>query len=328
VAGTLLLVLLPAVPGTAAPGPAPPGRAASGLPPASAWTAAVRDARRWAARRPERIRFALRVGRRAWSFRGAERVHSNSLVKATVMAAYLRRRDVRGRPLRADERALLGPMIRRSANGPVGVLIRRMGGVEPLRRVARAVGHRGFRPVAGLWGTSLVSAGGQARLFARLASLLPPRHKDYAMGLLRSVVPSQRWGLARARPAGWGIAFKAGWNGRGRVNQAARYTCHGEVVVVVVLVEGRSHGTSIRRQEQAGRRLLAPLRRRGRDACAAVGRAADQPARARASHAVGDAPVRAVNARERPDALEYPSSWASPTSCSPSSSRCWTTAIR
>jgi hypothetical protein len=38
------------------------------------------------------------------------------------------------------------------------------------------------------------------------------------MGLLRGIVPEQRWGIAAAVPDGWEIAFKGGW-GRGVTRQ-------------------------------------------------------------------------------------------------------------
>ncbi len=31
------------------------------------------------------------------------------------------------------------------------------------------------------------------------------------MGLLNTITPVQRWGIARARPPGWRLYFKGGW---------------------------------------------------------------------------------------------------------------------
>ena len=62
-----------------------------------------------------------------------------------------------------------------------------------------------------VWGGSQITADDQARFFLRIDRLLPPRHRRYGMHLLRTVIPSQRWGLAAAVPAGWRIAFKGGW---------------------------------------------------------------------------------------------------------------------
>ena len=85
---------------------------------------------------------------------------------------------------------------------------------------------------------SAVTADDQARFFLRIDRLVPARHRDYAMGLLRGIVPAQRWGIAATVPEGWEIAFKGGW-GRGVTrqvdHQAALLTNSGLRVSVAVL---------------------------------------------------------------------------------------------
>jgi hypothetical protein len=44
------------------------------------------------------------------------------------------------------------------------------------------------------------------------------------MHLLRTVVPSQRWGVARVRPDGWRLYFKGGW-GSGSGPSTTRSRC-------------------------------------------------------------------------------------------------------
>jgi hypothetical protein len=241
-----------------------------GLPSRAAWRAAVVRARRWVDRRPERVRFALRVEGRNWSFRGAERTNSNSLLKATVLVAYLRRGSVRERSLTRRERALLEPMIRRSANGPVPPLIDAIGGLGPLRSVGRLGGMRRFAPVHHPWGASQITAADEVAFFAALPSLLPPRHRAYALELLRTIVPSQRWGAARVVPAGWLARFKGGWDDHGDVKQVLRLECGDRLVTLSVLVDGTDHDRSIAVVERTGRRLLLPLRARGAQACSSV----------------------------------------------------------
>lgn len=243
---------------------------AAGPPSTTTWTTAVRDARTYARSRGARVRLALQVDDRAWSFRGHETTRAHSLVKATVLVAYLRRSVVRGRALTARERALLSSMVRRSANAPVDELLAAMGGAGPLRRVARLAGMRDFEPVEPLWATSRISATDATRLFGRLPRILPPRHRAWALGLLRSITPSQRWGMPPAAPPGWRVAFKSGWNDRGRVVQAMRLDCGEHVVTASVLVDGDDHDTSVAIVEGTGRRLLQPLRRRGAAACSSM----------------------------------------------------------
>ena len=38
-----------------------------------------------------------------------------------------------------------------------------------------------------------------------------PRHRAYAMRLLASITPSQRWGIGEVAPKGWKLYFKGGW---------------------------------------------------------------------------------------------------------------------
>jgi hypothetical protein len=180
------------------------------------WRPDVAAARAYAAQRRGEVSFAVRTQRRAWGWRSATPYRSASLVKAMLLVAYLRRPDVRARPLHAAERALLDPMIRVSDNRAADAIHARLG-LHALRALARHAGMRDFTPHP-VWGGSIVTADDQARLFMRIDRLLPRRHRAYAMTLLRSITPGQRWGIAQALPAGWRIAFKGGW-GRGVTRQ-------------------------------------------------------------------------------------------------------------
>jgi Beta-lactamase enzyme family len=204
--------------------------------PPRGWKPDVRAARAYAAGRAGDVSFAVRTGRRAWSWRGTTTYRSASLVKAMLLVAYLRRGDVRGRALHASEKALLDPMVRRSDNRAADAIHARVGLVA-LGALARRVGMRHFIPHP-VWGGSTITADDQARLFLRIDRLVPRRHRAYAMGLLRGVVPEQRWGIAAAVPRGWQIAFKGGW-GRGVTrqvdHQAALLTNAGLRVSVAIL---------------------------------------------------------------------------------------------
>jgi beta-lactamase class A len=211
-----------------------PAQAAAAPPPH--WRPQVAAARSYAAGRAGDVSFAVRTARRAWSWRGTTTYRSASVVKAMLLIAYLRRPDVRARPLRASERALLDPMVRRSDNRAADAIHARVG-LAALAALGRRAGMRQFIPHP-VWGGSTITAADQARLFLRIDRLVPRRHRAYAMGLLRGVIPEQRWGIAAAVPPGWKIAFKGGW-GRGVTrqvdHQAALLTSAGLRISVAVL---------------------------------------------------------------------------------------------
>jgi hypothetical protein len=183
------------------------------------------------------------------------------VVKAMLLVAYLRREDVRGRPLRGGERALLDPMVRRSDNRAADAVHARVG-LPALSALARRAGMAHFLPHP-VWGGSIVTADDQARFFLRIDRLAPPRHRAYAMGLLRGIVAGQRWGIAAARPGGWRIAFKGGW-GKGVTrqvdHQAALLTNAGlRVSIAVMTADNPSHGYGAATLQGVASRLLGGL---------------------------------------------------------------------
>ena len=63
------------------------------------------------------------------------------------------------------------------------------------------------------WGYARFSARDQAKFFWQLERLTPPRFRDYATKLLRSIISSQSWGIPKRRrvPRGFSVFFKGGW---------------------------------------------------------------------------------------------------------------------
>jgi hypothetical protein len=164
---------------------------------------------------------------------------SASLVKAMLLVAYLDQRSVRRRGLHGAERRLLGPMVRVSDNDAATEIYRRVG-AGGLQRVARRAGMSGFVPNL-VWGGCQVTARDQAVLFSRIRSLLPERHRDYALSLLRRIVSYERWGIPRASPPGWRVYFKGGWfkdDDGWRVHQAGRLELGDRHLAVAVLTRG------------------------------------------------------------------------------------------
>ena len=165
-------------------------------------------------------------------------------------------------PRRLRER----PRVRQERWDPGVAAGRLLGIVGParLRALARRAGMRRFTPVTGIWGLSRIDAADQARYFLRVDELVAPRHRAYAMHLLNSITPAQRWGLARVKPFGWRLYFKGGWgSGTGWVDhQVALLTRGDERVSVAILTHlDGSHAYGEETLRGLARRLLKGLSR-------------------------------------------------------------------
>jgi hypothetical protein len=204
--------------------------------PAPPWHPWFKAAIRYAAQRDGTIAFAVRTRTRYWHWHAGRPYQSASVIKAMLLVAYLDLPWVRHRSLEPDDRALLAPMIRYSDNDAAS-RVDTIVGSDRLRALARRAGMRRFTPVDGWWGLSEIDAADQSRYFFRIDKLTAPRHRAYALRLLRSIVPSQRWGIADVRPHGWRLYFKGGWgSGTGLVDhQVALLTRGNERVSVAIL---------------------------------------------------------------------------------------------
>jgi hypothetical protein len=203
---------------------------------AQPWQPSMAAAVAYASHRHGAIAFAVRTPTRSWSWHGTKVFPSASVLKAMLLVAYLDLPSVRARALEPADRALLAPMIRRSDNAAAGRVFGIVGAAR-LRALAHRAGMRRFTPVTGIWGLSRIDAVDQARYFLGVDSLLAPRHRAYAMRLLTTITPAQRWGLARVKPPGWRLYFKGGWgSGTGWVDhQVALLTRGDERVSVAIL---------------------------------------------------------------------------------------------
>ena len=166
-------------------------------------------------------------------------VPAASVLKVMFLVAYLRGPSVRDRALTAQDRALLEPMITRSANEPASAIANQLG-PGAMTELAAAAGMRDFsytRP----WGLSRTSARDQVGLMLALPRLLPERHRDYALDLLTRVVPEQRWALGAIDTGRWQRHFKGGWgSGSGAVTHEVALLRHpdGSTVAAAVMITG------------------------------------------------------------------------------------------
>jgi beta-lactamase class A len=194
----------------------------------------IASAREYASQRPGIVAFAVR-SEDGFAGVDADRVFASaSVLKAMLLVAYAR--QARTRAFTPAEKALLGPMIRRSDNPAANTIFTRVGTAR-LQRLATTAGMRRFRAASPIWGNSQITARDQTRFFLRIDSLLPRRHRAYGLRLLRTITPSQRWGIGEVELPDWRVYFKGGWgSGTGRVDhQVALLLKPGRRLAVAVL---------------------------------------------------------------------------------------------
>jgi beta-lactamase family protein len=240
-------------------GPGPRGSGGTG-----AWEPDLRAARRYARQQPGDVSFAIvGLGSRLRGFHRSRTAPAASMIKAMLLATYLRQPSVRLRGLRAGERALLGPMIRVSDNAAAAQVAAVVG--DRVRRLARRARMRDFEwewAPGWIGGQSQISARDQARFLLRYPRYVPKRHRRYARHLLGSVVSWQSWGIADARPRGWRLYFKGGWgindDGVGVVNHQVAFLERGRCRVALAILTEHNPSTATGAETQRGiaRRLL------------------------------------------------------------------------
>jgi beta-lactamase class A len=227
---------------------------------AQRWRPDVAAAAAWADQRAGSVTLAVRTHDRLRG-RGLDRqVPSASVLKTMLMVAYLRQSGVRDRALDSGDRALLRPMIRRSDN-VTATWVRDIVGNGALVRLAGRSGMTRFA-VNPVWGLSLITARDQTLFFLRLEELLPDRHRGYALRLLRTIVPSQRWGMGQTIPDGWTLHFKGGWgSGTGAVDHQVGLLRRGDdrVAIAVMTTGNPSHAYGKATLEGVSRRLMRDL---------------------------------------------------------------------
>jgi hypothetical protein len=229
-----------------------------------AWRPGIASARAYARARDGVVSFALLHGRRSWSFRGRTPSRSASVVKAMLLAAYLRAPAVRGRTLAAGELATLRAMITQSDNDAATSIHALVGG-EGLTDVARRARMRDFA-AAPAWGVSRLTAADGARLMHRFERLVPRRHRALALSLLARIVPYQRWGVADAVPRGWRLHFKGGWDAPQATGPAVNHQIallrrgRRRVALAILTSGGPSQAHTSETQRGIAARLLRGLR--------------------------------------------------------------------
>jgi hypothetical protein len=260
----LLAAALVAAP-TALPAPPPTPGDATGPNVASdethPWLPDMSSAEKYAKGRRGSIAFAVATRSRYWGWHDTTTYPSASVLKAMLLVAYLDRSSVRHRSLKQSDRDLLWPMITRSDNNAASRVFTIVG-TDALRALARRTGMHRFKPASPVWGLSRMDAKDQAHFFVNIDRYVTERHRDYALHLLASITPSQRWGIARVRPEGWKLYFKGGWAaGDGTVDHqvALLRRGHQRVSVAIFTYKDGTHAYGKETLRGVAKRLLRAL---------------------------------------------------------------------
>ncbi|WP_243722866.1 hypothetical protein [Actinomadura sp. 7K507] len=172
---------------------------------------------------PEGVRasyvvFDRAAGRVVVERRPRQTYRSASLVKILMALDYMQEHRVS-----ADDRALMGRMLRSSDDGAATELWRRGGQKKILERMAPKAGLRETAgPPAdkpGFWGYTALSARDVVQTYRYLLDEAPEAHREFVLGQLRRSTRcgtdgfDQTFGIPRALKKPW--AVKQGWSGFG-----------------------------------------------------------------------------------------------------------------
>lgn len=208
----------------------------------------------------ERVRSVdgLRVSAYAWDERTGchywlypdRRQSTASVFKVMVMAGTLLEAQEAGRGPTGWEVSQMEPMITESANAPVRALWSSFGGAPWFADQARIFGLEQTITVGDYetgWGATKTSAADQVHLLRQVilghGGLLEPAHRRWALDLMASVVPDQRWGLGTEAPTGSTVFQKNGFAGVTANSVGVVRRADGSHYVMAVLTTGWSSWT-------------------------------------------------------------------------------------
>lgn len=140
------------------------------------------------------------------------RTYARSIIKVTLVASLL----YRNKRLTRAEKGWASAAIRVSSNGAATKLWRRLGKTRGMQRFLTAAGMTRTIPNPGrYWGNALVTARDQLTLMRLLTDgsgeVLSKANKQYILGLMKRVTPSQKWGISAGMLMSSTEAIKNGW---------------------------------------------------------------------------------------------------------------------
>jgi hypothetical protein len=136
-----------------------------------------------------------------------------SSVKLDILTALVQRAGASGR-LTAREQALARRMISVSDNAAASALWAHVGGAPAMNAFFARLGmHATTAGPGGKWGLTRTTGADQLAVLRAIAypGTLSAAGRATVNGLLRTVIPAQRWGLTGGVPAGVTVELKNGW---------------------------------------------------------------------------------------------------------------------
>jgi beta-lactamase class A len=169
---------------------------------------------------------------------------SASVVKVIILGALLRLAADQRRPLTRTEAALATEMITRSDNDAASALWDELGHgfIQDFLDLAQM--NRTYLGPGPAWGLTQITAYDEVLLLRLLLNqnrVLDTAARDYALGLMARVIPSQRWGVPAGAPRSLTVHVKNGWlplDPHGwRINSIGCFTGRGGGYSIVVLTQ-------------------------------------------------------------------------------------------
>ncbi|HEY7278451.1 MAG TPA: serine hydrolase [Trebonia sp.] len=174
---------------------------------------------------------------------GGRHFDSASIVKAIILAALLRCHQETGEPLSPLEEQRATLMITRSDNDAATGLWNELGTRRLQDFLDLAKMDQTRLGADGRWGLTQVTAHDEMlllKLLTRPNSLLWPKSREYELGLMARVIPSQRWGTPAGVPAGVTVHVKNGWRpdtAGWHINSIGAFAGTGKNYLIAVLTD-------------------------------------------------------------------------------------------
>jgi Beta-lactamase enzyme family len=178
-------------------------------------------------------------------YRQDRQYYSASVVKATILAALLRKLMEEHRYLSLAQQTLARKMITESSNSAASRLWAEVGRPSLQHFLNLAKMKQTVLGPGGYWGLTLITAHDEIVLLNLLTSknsVLDRPSRSYELSLMARVIPSQRWGVPAGAPADLTVHVKNGWlpypGQDWHINSIGSFSGHHRNYMIVVLTTG------------------------------------------------------------------------------------------